>query len=387
MTSLLRHPLWLVGFRPFFLLACAAGALYPLAWAAVFSGTVALPASALPALVWHGHELFFGFGWAVLGGFLLTASKNWVGVRGLHGAPLVLAVLLWLQERVVALVANDLPWFVRWPLLDASVLFIGGYVAFTLVKHRRTDSFRDNGYFLLVLPALLLCKHLLLDVETFSLGAALTLGLFRVAFVVMFERTFPPFMKGATGLVLVRHLWLDRSIKLAMLLAASAPLLPPWPGAAVLGLAGALLLGRLALWHPLVALRRFDVGVMYAGALGLVLHLLLAALAASGLHVPLGALATHIFTFLCMGVIIPSMMLRIGQGHTGRKIVFTAGDRGAIGAIGLGALFRLAATQLWPAHYTTWIALAAASWTLCFGWTFARLAPLLLRARVDGKEH
>ena len=32
-----RHPLWLVGFRPFFLLACLAGALLPLIWALLFS--------------------------------------------------------------------------------------------------------------------------------------------------------------------------------------------------------------------------------------------------------------------------------------------------------------------------------------------------------------
>lgn len=387
MTALLRHPLWLVGFRPFFLLASLAGAVLPLLWALVFSGAIALPASAPPALLWHGHELFFGFGFAVLGGFLLTASKNWVGVRGLHGGPLVLAALLWLQERVAVLFVAELPWSLRWLLLDATVLYVGGYVAFTLVKHRRTDSFRDNGYFLLVLPALLLCKHLLLHVETFALGAALTTGLFRVAFVVMFERTFPPFMKGATGLVLVRRPWLDRAIKVAMALAVLQPFLPAWAGAALLGLTAALLLGRLALWFPLAALRRFDVGVMYAGALGLAAHLLLAAAAATGLHAPLGALSLHTFTFLCMGLIIPSMLLRIGQGHTGRKIVFGAGDRAAAFAIGAGALCRLVATQLWPASYSTWIALAAASWTLCFGWLFVRLAPWLFAARVDGKEH
>jgi hypothetical protein len=33
--------------------------------------------------------MFFGFGWAVLGGFLLTSTKNWVGVRGYHGTPLI----------------------------------------------------------------------------------------------------------------------------------------------------------------------------------------------------------------------------------------------------------------------------------------------------------
>ena len=46
------------------------------------------PAGAGPFSVvqWHAHEMFFGFGWAVMGGFLLTSTKNWVHIRGYHGA-------------------------------------------------------------------------------------------------------------------------------------------------------------------------------------------------------------------------------------------------------------------------------------------------------------
>ena len=39
----------------------------------------------LPALFWHGHEMVFGFGFAAVAGFLLTAIPNWTGrlpVRG-----------------------------------------------------------------------------------------------------------------------------------------------------------------------------------------------------------------------------------------------------------------------------------------------------------------
>ena len=45
-------------------------------------------------------DLFYGFGWAVLGGFLLTASKNWVGIRGYHGGVLMALVAAWLLERI-----------------------------------------------------------------------------------------------------------------------------------------------------------------------------------------------------------------------------------------------------------------------------------------------
>ena len=44
-------------------------------WLAVYMGDLALP-SPLPASLWHGHEMLFGYGAAVLAGFLLTATPE-----------------------------------------------------------------------------------------------------------------------------------------------------------------------------------------------------------------------------------------------------------------------------------------------------------------------
>jgi uncharacterized protein involved in response to NO len=76
-----NHPLWLVGFRPFFILACLSGMSLPILWTLIFQGRLAMPAGSLSPIQWHAQEMFFGFGWAVLGGFLLTSTKNWVKVR------------------------------------------------------------------------------------------------------------------------------------------------------------------------------------------------------------------------------------------------------------------------------------------------------------------
>src|SRR5262245_58037929 len=76
-VSFLPHPFCSVGFRPFFALAMLSGAILPVLWALVFTGQFT-PPGPLSVLQWHAHEMFFGFGWAVLGGFLLTATKNWV---------------------------------------------------------------------------------------------------------------------------------------------------------------------------------------------------------------------------------------------------------------------------------------------------------------------
>jgi uncharacterized protein involved in response to NO len=81
----LTHPLWLVGFRPFFALACLSGVTCRCLGADVRRRQLPAPTAAFTAIQWHAHEMFFGFGWAMLGGFLLTATKNWVKIRGYHG--------------------------------------------------------------------------------------------------------------------------------------------------------------------------------------------------------------------------------------------------------------------------------------------------------------
>ncbi len=382
-----RAPLFLVGFRPFFTLAFVAAVALPLTWVLVWSGRLMLPATALPPVMWHAHEMIFGFGWAVLGGFLLTASKNWVKIRGLHGKPLAVAVLLWLVERGAVLFAGSLPAWLRWPLLEAFLLFVSGYVVWSLIRYRNQDSFSDNGFFVVALPLFLVAKTLCLDAETFAAGWTMALGLFRVAFVVMFERTFPPFMKAAAGIELPMLRPLDFAIKALVLAAVFQAWLPKPVATGLLLAAAAALAVRFFRWRPLLGLSRFPVAVMYVGYLGLIAHLVLEALRVHGVFLGLGAIATHTFAFLCFGVVVAAMVTRISQGHTGRPLQFTPSDRLAIAVLGAGAFFRLAAPQLWAAHYPTWVTLAAVCWASCYALLGVRLVPFLWRARVDGKEH
>ena len=261
-----------------------------------------------------------------------------------------------------------------------------GYVIWTLVRHRAKDTFRDNWLFVVALPLLLVSKNLLLTPDRWPLGAALAIGVFRLAFAVMFERTIPQFMKGA-GLEVARRPRLDLAAKLAVLAAAFAPLLPGPVAAAVLGLAAVLLVARAWGWRPLDAAKRFELGIMYAGYLGLVIHLALAALAASGVLAAVGTVATHAFTLLCMGLVIPPMLIRICQGHTGRKILFTRSDRLALALMAAAGFLRLVAPQLWPAAYTTLVAASAAGWAACFALVGLRVGRFVFFPRVDGKVH
>ncbi|MBW7900422.1 MAG: NnrS family protein [Rhodocyclaceae bacterium] len=383
-----QHPLWLAGFRPFFTLACLSGMSLPLVWALVFTGTVALPPSPLSPNQWHAHEMFYGFGWAVLGGFLLTATKNWVSIRGYHGTPLMLLAAAWLLERLGLWYAGHLPPAL---FLVASNLFLGAIVVmllWTLVAHRKDDSYRiDNGFFLIALPLFIVAKNLLLGADTFAAGWNMTLALFRLAFLVMLERTLSQFMKGVFQATILRRAPLDNAIKLLALTLVFAGLLPSTlAGAIELTLASALL-GRFFFWKPLLAMTRIDIGVMHLGYLGIVAQLLLDGFGRfADLHW-IGTLPVHVFTFGVMGLIIPAMIIRIANGHTGRKVVFDRLDKLLLKIMIAALALRVVAPQLWPEAYAAWVHAAAACWFACFGLLGWRYIPRLMQPRVDGKVH
>ncbi len=370
------HPLWLVGFRPFFLLACLAGALLPPVWVLMWSGALA-PPPGLAARQWHAHELFFGFGFAVLAGFLLTASKNWVKTRGHFGRALQGLVALWLLERwtVWQYGAGPHAW-----LFGVAVLVA---VEWTLLRGRRHDSYRDNALFFVALSAFLGARWLLLREATFESGVALTLALYRLVFVVMLERTLPPFMQAAFQLELRRVPALDVAIKLLALALVSSPWWPPWARATVELLLAAALTGRFLLWHAVRALRRVEVAVMYLGGFALVGQLVLDALGGAWV----GSLPLHLFTVGTMGLIIPAMLTRISLGHTGRPVRFEVPERLALGLMGLAVTARTVLLQCWPAYTIAWLTVAAVGWSACFLIIGARLAPRVWKERVDGREH
>jgi len=381
------QPLWLVGFRPFFILAFMSGLALPVLWALLFSGRIALPGQGLNLLQWHAHEMYFGFGWAVMGGFLLTASKNWVGVRGYHGAPLFLLVLAWGVERLALWQAGLWP---TWAFVLASHAFLATLVCmlvWTLLRYRRHDSYRDNLIFLVLLPAFIVAKAMILHPDHFADGTLMTLALFRLAFLVMLERTLTQFMRNGLQIEILRHPLPDGAIKaLALVLVAT-----PWlPGLAVSigeGLLAALLLCRFCFWHPWKAVRRIELGVMYFGYLAIVLHLLFSLIDRQLIPLGVGRLVPHIFGFGVMGMIIPAMLIRIVKGHTGRKVVFEAWDKAVLYLMLLAFALRIGMTQWLTANYLLWIALAAVCWFLAFAILAWRYTPFLLRARVDGREH
>lgn len=381
------HPLWLVGFRPFFALACLSGLSLPALWALIFTGAISMPESSFTSIQWHAHEMFFGFGWAVLGGFLLTSTKNWTNIRGYHGNALVFLAAVWLFERAGMWFAGSWP-----PILFriSNNLFLASIVAmvlWTLIRHRKTDSYRDNYFFLIILPLFLASKNLMLSTEYFQAGSSMAIGLFRVAFLVMLERTLSQFMKGAFQVEILRNPVLDKATKLIGLILVAESFMPAMLSAWLSLLLALLLTVRFFFWKPELAMRRLDIGIVYLGYLAIVAQLLIEFFKHNILPEWGGSLSVHVFTIGVMGMVIPSMIIRITKGHTGRKVVFDRLDLWALRIMILGFVFRVVAPQFYPSAYMHWISLAAACWFVCFAIIGWRYIPFVLQARIDGREH
>jgi uncharacterized protein involved in response to NO len=215
----------------------------------------------------------------------------------------------------------------------------------------------------------------------------MAIGLFRVAFLVMLERTLSQFMKGIFQVEILRHAALDKAIKLLALLLVGAGLMPPPLAAWLSLLLAALLAGRLFFWKPQLALRRIDLGIMYLGYAAIVLQLVVEFLDHSAPPAWIGSVSVHLFTLGVMGLIVPAMLIRIAKGHTGRKVVFEQIDKLVLWIMIAAFLLRVVAPQFLPAAYALWLVLAACGWLSAFAILAWRLIPFLAQARVDGKEH
>ena len=91
--------LFTLGFRPFYLLAALSAAVSMAGWMGVLEGFGW--SGHLPAVVWHQHEMVYGFALAAMSGFLLTAGKVWTGLPTPQGWMLGLLVAHWIAARIL----------------------------------------------------------------------------------------------------------------------------------------------------------------------------------------------------------------------------------------------------------------------------------------------
>ena len=155
-----EHPLFSVGFRPFFLVASFFSMLLMMAWIGFYYFSINLPAlNYYPPSIWHAHEMIFGYSIAIIAGFLLTAIANWTGIKTVNGNKLALIVFIWTLGRLAPFV-SILPNYII-AAIDLSFLpLLIFYVAQPLIK-----SANKRNYFIIGLLAIFLFLNSIIHLQ------------------------------------------------------------------------------------------------------------------------------------------------------------------------------------------------------------------------------
>ena len=388
-TSIPGWPVFRLGFRPFYLAAAAFALLAIPLWVALFLGHLTL-ATAVPPLLWHAHEMLFGFAIAVILGFLLTAVKAWTGLATPRGASLGALALLWLAARVAAITGP----YAVYAVLDLSLLPL---VAAVLTRLLLQAGNRRN------LPLAAMLMLLALANGAFHLSVVGTLAISpltplyaALSLITMIEsviagRVIPAFTMSATpGLKLNVRPSVERAAlgftALALLLWVLAPATVVWNtvGGLAFSLAAVAHVLRLLQWRPAITRHRPILWILHLSYAWIPLGLTLLAAAQFGwIAVSAGV---HALAIGATAGLIIGMITRTARGHTGRKLQVSRPEIAAYGLVMIAAAVRVLLPLAVPQWLPIALVVAAVAWTTAFAIYLFIYTPWLLKTRFDGKD-
>ncbi|MCG5234838.1 NnrS family protein [Xanthobacter oligotrophicus] len=375
------------GFRPFFLGAGVFALAAIAIWPAVFTGTLALP-TAFSAIDWHTHEMLFGYGSAVIAGFLLTAIPNWTGRLPVAGATLGSLALLWLLGRCAVLVSGLIGWAVAATVDVAFLAVFTAVVAREIIAARNTRNLKVAAVVLLLALANL-GFHLearLTGTAEHAARAALALIVFLI--LLFGGRVVPSF----TGNWLAkrgearRPAPADRWDTAALVVSGVG--LSGWvavPDARITGAAllagGAANLWRLGRWRGWRTFPDPLVLVLHAAFLLVALGFLAAGASCFRAILPVDlpvAVGIHVWAIGGIGGMTLAMMTRATLGHVGHALVASTGTRAIylLVAVALAARVSMALLPSWGAQL---MLAAATAWCMAFAGFLAIYGPMLTR--------
>lgn len=382
--------LFAYGFRPFFLAAGIYPAVALAAWIGSFAGWWAVGGD--QPMLWHGHEMMFGFLVAAFAGFLLTAVPNWTGIPRLHGPPLIGLFALWLAGRVAMWLPGLVP-----PLVQATVdlAFLPAFALAVGIPIFSRSRARNGAF--IVLPLAFTAANVAYHAAMLGFAVDgvtalhIAIDLMLVALTVIGGRIVPAFTQSGLRMAGVMVSIpaapaLDRAA-IVSILAVIVLDLSGLPGivAAIVFLVAAFVHGlRLVHWQGWLAWRLPLVWVLHLGYLWLVAGLALRAAGALGLVTPVAGL--HALTAGAMATMVVAVMTRASLGHTGRLLASSPGIVAVYLLVTLGALGRVLGAALPVGDYTVTMAAAGLAWGLGFLLFAAIYAPILIGPRADGRE-
>lgn len=377
-----HHPVFRLGFRPFYLLAAAFAAVSIPLWVARYFG--GLGALARIDLNWHMHEMVFGFAIAVIIGFLFTAGRNWTGLWTPRRGHLAALAALWLAGRLAMLLAPP----ILAAVVDLLFLPLAAYPIYRVLQ--RTGNKRNM--FLVGLLGLLTVVNAVFHASVLGWLSVSSIAPVQAAIlvIVMIEsviggRVIPGFT--ANAIPGTKPVMDEKRDKICLVLTALASLAwvahLPGPLTGALAVAAAVAQAtRIAGWKPHVTLRKPILWILHLSYAWIPVGFFMLGLAAVGLAS--SSSAFHVLAIGSMAGLIIGMITRTALGHTGRPLTAGRSELAMYVLIQAGVVTRMLAAA--GIMRSPMLVATAVCWSAAFILYVAVYAPYLTAPRVDGRE-
>ena len=373
-----------LGFRPFYLLASVWAIFTVFEWLLELQGMGIRSSNEISGVIWHAHEMIYGFAATVITGFALTAVRAWTGLETPKGWSLLFLVALWFIARIGAFTVSP-------PLIVIDIFFlpvVAIMIGRLIIKARMYRNLFLPFIliilgFLNALFYLTLLRYMKLDINQIIFAA---LYLIIMVEIMIGNRIIPSFTANASpGLKQNRSLILT---KLTIFGSALTFLLQIFSPITFLNATACFVIGILHLvllwgWRPLSTKGKPLLWIMHLSYGWISVGFFLLTLSDLGLMNIYPAL--HVFGIGATGGLIIAMITRTALGHTGRPLL--AGLIETICYFGIQAtlLFWLLGNSNPNTWFYPFLVDAGVCWISVFTLYLIKYFPLLARSRPDGK--
>ena len=382
----MESPILQNSFRPFFIVAGIWATLAVPFWILNYFGLL-IVADNFDILLWHQHEMLYGFIAAAITGFILTAIPNWTGRLPIKNKPLGFLVFLWIIGRIG---------FLTIPIIGAKVVALMDLpflIVLVLVILREIVSgknWRNLPVIILIslftLGNILVHLQLLDVIESAELGIRLSIFVLSILLALIGGRIVPSFTRNWLSQNQVNRFpsragIFDKVCLVSLVVFVIAQIITPYHQlTSLLALLAGLLHGiRLIRWKVWLTLSEPLIWILHVGYMWLSVALVLIGLAGLTDFVPYTS-SYHALTIGAFSTMILGVMTRVSLGHTGRTLKATFGTTTIYVFITIASVLRVSESFLNDSRNLI-LSFSGIFWTLSFALFVFIYFPILTQPR------
>ena len=373
-------------FRPFFIAAGIWATLAVPFWLLNYFG-IMIVIDNFNILLWHQHEILYGFVAAAIAGFILTAIPNWTGRLPIKNKPLAILVFLWILGRVGFLTTAI------FGTITTSLMDLPFLIVLVLVIMREIVSGKNwRNLPVIILISFFTLGNILVHlqiheiIDSAELGIRLSTFVLSILLALIGGRIVPSFTRN----------WLAQNkankfprpfgnfdkislISLVVFVFAQV-IIPHHQATSLLALLAGMLHGiRLIRWKVWMTLAEPLIWILHVGYMWLCVALVLIGLSGLTDFVPYTS-SYHALTVGAFSTMILAVMTRASLGHTGRTIKATLGTTTIFIFITIAAILRVYEPFINESG-TLILSLSGIFWTLSFALFIFIYFPILTQPR------